>query len=92
MLSIWSKLCVNKCIPLARQHQLLGMVAGRLQDKSSNVRKAAVQLLTALLQGNPFAAKLQTEDLEGSLLEEQRKLDKLEEAEAAIEKPEEENM
>lgn len=80
VLQTWGKLCVNKCIPLARQHQLLGMVTGRLQDKSSNVRKGAVQLLTALLQGNPFAAKLQTEDLQENLLEEQEKLKKLEEA------------
>ena len=80
VLQIWVKLCVNKCIPLARQHQLLGMVSGRLMDKSSNVRKAAIQLLTALLQGNPFAAKLGTEDLQENLLEEQLKLKKLEDA------------
>ena len=58
------------------------MVAGRIQDKSSNVRKAAVQLLTSLLRGNPFAAKLQTEDLQETLLSEEKKLEKLEEVEA----------
>lgn len=53
---------------------MLELAAGRLQDKSSNVRKAAVQLLTTLLQSNPFAAKLGTAELEGKLVEEERKL------------------
>ena len=57
-----------------RQHRVLELAAGRLQDKSSNVRKAAVQLLTTLLQSNPFAAKLETAELEGKLVEEERKL------------------
>ena len=48
------------------------------KDKSSTVRKAAVQLLNSLLQGNPFAAKLQTEDLQEKLAEERQKLAALE--------------
>jgi len=74
VLQIWGKLCKDKCIPLARQHHVLELAAGRLQDKSSNVRKAAVQLLTTLLESNPFAAKLQTEELELKLREEEAKL------------------
>jgi len=74
VLQIWGKLCKDKCIPLARQHHVLELAAGRLQDKSSNVRKAAVQLLTTLLESNPFAAKLQTEELELKLKEEDAKL------------------
>jgi len=74
VLQIWGKLCKDKCIPLARQHHVLELAAGRLQDKSSNVRKAAVQLLTTLLESNPFAAKLQTEELELKLREEDAKL------------------
>lgn len=74
VLQIWGKLCKDKCIPLARQHHVLELAAGRLQDKSSNVRKAAVQLLTTLLESNPFAAKLQTEELELKLREEEGKL------------------
>ena len=31
---------------------------GRLRDKSSNVRKNAVQLLSAFLTSNPFAGKV----------------------------------
>ena len=38
------------------------------------MRKAAVQLLTSLLESNPFAAKLETEDLVKKLEEEEKKL------------------
>ena len=50
------------------------VTASWFQDKSSNVRKAAVQLLTTLLESNPFAAKLGTMDLEIKLKEEELKL------------------
>ena len=74
VLQIWGKLCKEKCIPLSRQHSVLELAVGRLQDKSSNVRKAAVQLLTTLLESNPFAAKLGTMELEIKLKEEETKL------------------
>jgi len=82
VLQIWGKLCKDKCIPLARQHRVLELAAGRLQDKSSNVRKAAVQLLTTLLESNPFAAKLQTMELELKLKEEEAKLKEMDPEEA----------
>jgi len=82
VLQIWGKLCKDKCIPLARQHRVLELAAGRLQDKSSNVRKASVQLLTTLLESNPFAAKLQTMELEIKLREEEAKLKELDPDEA----------
>ena len=74
VLQIWGKLCKEKCIPLSRQHSVLELAVGRLRDKSSNVRKAAVQLLTTLLESNPFAAKLGTMELEIKLKEEETKL------------------
>ena len=40
----------------------------------TQVRKAAVQLLTSLLESNPFAARLETEDLVKKLEEEEKKL------------------
>lgn len=36
----------------------MSLVLGRLQDKSSQVRRYAIQLLTAILRCNPFAAKV----------------------------------
>ena len=38
----------------------MSLVVGRLNDKSSIVRKNALQLVTALLKSNPFAARVRT--------------------------------
>ena len=48
--SIW------QAIPLPRLKVVLELAVGRLRDKSSLVRKNAVQLLTTLLTRNPFDA------------------------------------
>lgn len=45
----------KSAIPKARRLDLIGLVIGRLQDKSSNVRKNAVKLLTLTLDTHPFA-------------------------------------
>ncbi|XP_042876759.1 condensin complex subunit 1-like [Penaeus japonicus] len=74
VLHIWNDLVSEKAVPLRRQQQVLRLTLGRLKDKSSNVRKSAVQLLTAFLKGNPFAAKLPLEELEGQYEEELKKL------------------
>lgn len=58
VLQVWQRLCCQGAIPLARQGTLLNAVAMRLEDKSANVRKQALQLFRASLQGNPFAAKV----------------------------------
>ena len=42
---------------------MLKLVVGRLRDRSSNVRKQAVQLLTILLQCNPYNSSLPVEDI-----------------------------
>ena len=58
--------------------QTLGMnsmlCTGRLEDKSSIVRKAALQLLTALLLYNPFGGELPEGRFEASLTEWKAKL------------------
>ena len=46
-----------------RQYRVLKLVVGRLRDRSSNVRKQAVQLLTLLLQCNPYNSSLPVEDI-----------------------------
>ncbi|XP_076282236.1 CAP-D2 condensin subunit isoform X2 [Lasioglossum baleicum] len=58
VLQVWQRLSSGRAIPLARQRKLLAAITLRLQDKSANVRKQALQLLRALLQSNPYAAKL----------------------------------
>ncbi|XP_059092288.1 condensin complex subunit 1-like isoform X2 [Tigriopus californicus] len=77
VLQIWTKLCSAKAIPLNRQQRLLKLVMGRLHDKSSNVRKQAVQLLTALLQCNPYRASMPVEELKEELEKETSKLRQL---------------
>ena len=59
-----TKICLC-CIPFFhfRQYRLLKLVVGRLRDRSSNVRKHAVQLLTILLQCNPYNSSLPVEDI-----------------------------
>lgn len=58
VLQVWQHLCCEGAIPLARQGRLLATIALRLEDKSANVRKHALQLMRALLQSNPFAGKV----------------------------------
>lgn len=58
VLQTWQRLCCEGAVPLARHGGLLAATALRLQDKSANVRKQALQLLRTLLQSNPFAGKV----------------------------------
>ncbi|CAL1675876.1 unnamed protein product [Lasius platythorax] len=77
VLQMWQRLCVNGAVPLARYGKLLAAVALRLEDKSANVRKQALQLLRTMLQSNPFAAKLTSVELSNSLETEKAKLQEL---------------
>lgn len=61
VLQTWQHLCCEGAVPLARYGNLLAATALRLEDKSANVRRQALQLLRALLQSNPFAGKVRTE-------------------------------
>ncbi|KAL8621609.1 hypothetical protein ACOMHN_036842 [Nucella lapillus] len=74
VLQIWLNIVNEKCLPLPRQEMLVSLVLGRLQDVSSQVRRYAIQLLTAVLKCNPFAAKLSVEELSMSYENEQAKL------------------
>lgn len=77
VLQLWHKLCSHQAIPLTLQHKVLVLTTNRLKDKSSNVRKHAIQLLIALMQGNPYAARLPLEEVESKLKVEQEKLDEM---------------
>ena len=77
VLQAWSSLCNNKTIPLTRQYSLLKLVVGRLQDRASTVRKQAIQLLTALLQFNPFNATLPVEEIKEQYELEKKKLENM---------------
>ena len=47
-----------QAIPISRQPHILELAIGRLQDKSSIVRKSALQLLKTCLIYNPFGAQV----------------------------------
>ena len=49
---------IRQAIPLPRVEPLVSLVTGRLRDKSSSVRKNALQLLTTIIANNPFAAQV----------------------------------
>ena len=57
-LQTWLHLLQAKAVPLPRHKAVLERTMGRLKDRSSLVRKGALQLLTAFLTENPFAAKV----------------------------------
>lgn len=77
VLQVWQRLCCEGAVPLARYGKLLAATALRLEDKSANVRKQALQLLRTMLQSNPFAAKLTRVELSDSLEKEKAKLQEL---------------
>ncbi|XP_055958438.1 condensin complex subunit 1 isoform X2 [Patella vulgata] len=74
VLQIWLNIVNEKCLPLPRQENLVNLILGRLQDKSSSVRKYAIQLMIALMKNNPFASKLPVEELQASYEKEKEKL------------------
>ncbi|XP_035722862.1 condensin complex subunit 1-like [Vespa mandarinia] len=77
VLHVWQNLSCEGAIPLAMQGKLLNGCISRLQDKSANVRKQALQLLRTLLQSNPFAAKLEEIEFSKSVEREKIKLKEL---------------
>ncbi|PVD36929.1 hypothetical protein C0Q70_03922 [Pomacea canaliculata] len=77
VLQIWLTIVNEKSLPLPRQEVLVSLVLGRLQDKSSQVRRYAIQLLTAILRCNPFAAKLSVEELAVNYEKEKAKLEEM---------------
>ncbi|XP_076656625.1 condensin complex subunit 1-like [Halictus rubicundus] len=77
VLQVWQRLSCDGAIPLARQRKLLAATTLRLEDKSASVRKQALQLLRALLQTNPYAAKLNKEEIFQSLEKEEIKYRKM---------------
>ncbi|XP_011062247.1 PREDICTED: condensin complex subunit 1 isoform X2 [Acromyrmex echinatior] len=77
VLQTWQRLCCEGAVPLTRHGKLLAYTALRLEDKSANVRKQALQLLRTLLQSNPFAGKLNCVELSNSFDKEKAKLQEL---------------
>ena len=63
-LSIWFQMKQDDAVPLIWLSPVIKLAAGRLEDKSSLVRKNAIHVMKSYLERNPYAAKLSLEELE----------------------------
>lgn len=75
VLQTWAQLAEERAIPLSHWLLVTELGSGRLEDKSANVRKAALQLLESLLQFNPFSPELSVDTFKPSLDEYSGKLE-----------------
>uniref|UniRef100_A0A1I8MCN6 Condensin complex subunit 1 n=1 Tax=Musca domestica TaxID=7370 RepID=A0A1I8MCN6_MUSDO len=77
VLQIWHHMKEEQAVPLSFQLKVLSEAVERLEDRTSSVRKHAVQLIKAFLERNPFSAKLTLEELQKKHNEEVEKMEKL---------------
>ncbi|XP_012286067.1 condensin complex subunit 1 [Orussus abietinus] len=77
VLQILQNLCCERAIPLNRQKRLIHATTLRLEDKSANVRKQALQFLRAMLQINPLAAVLNQDEFSRKLSVNKEKLSEM---------------
>lgn len=75
VLQTWGELCEEHAVSMGLWNQVSEIAAGRLEDKSAMVRKSALNLLTTLLQYNPFGPQLRTSTFEATLEKYKEKLD-----------------
>ena len=61
VLRVWSTLIENEAVPVSRLGSVAEVSVDRLCDKTAVVRKAAIALMTTLLDYNPFSGDLNTE-------------------------------
>ena len=69
VMQTWILLTQERAVPLTFLPILTDVAVSRLKDKSSIVRKYAVQLTSMLLECNPFSATLQLSECEKKLAE-----------------------
>jgi condensin complex subunit 1 len=69
VLQTWQYLYQQKCVPLNRVSALTAATVDRLRDKAAQPRKGAIQLLTTLLQYNPFGPSLRLAEFNAKLTE-----------------------
>ncbi|CAN1752636.1 Condensin-1 complex subunit CAP-D2 [Linum perenne] len=82
-LQVWAELCEQHSISIGLWNEVAIVATGRLEDKSSMVRKAALSLLIMMLQHNPFGPQLQVGLFEATLEQYRKKLNELEPDESA---------
>ncbi|CAI5959032.1 unnamed protein product [Closterium sp. NIES-65] len=67
VMQAWAWLCGEKAVPLGHWNAVAELAVGRLEDKSSLVRKNALQLLGEMLHQNPFGPSLRVAPFEVTL-------------------------
>ncbi|XP_034997174.2 condensin complex subunit 1 [Zootoca vivipara] len=77
VLQLFTRIVQQKALPLTQFQSVACLAVGRLQDKSVNVVKNAIQLLAAFLSNNPFSCKLSCTDLTELLKKEKQKLQEM---------------
>ena len=67
VLQTWEHLAQNRAIPLGHWQVVTSIATGRLEDKSSLVRKEAMRLMSCLMLHNPFGPALPLDKFVASL-------------------------
>ena len=67
VLQTWQYLAENRAVPLGHWQVVTSIAVGRLEDKSSLVRKEALRLLGCLMLHNPFGPALPADRFDASL-------------------------
>ncbi len=67
VLQTWEQLAQNRSIPLGHWQVVTSIATGRLEDKSSLVRKEAMRLMSCLMLHNPFGPSLPLDKFRASL-------------------------
>lgn len=67
VLQTWAYLAENRAVPLGHWQVVTSIAVGRLEDKSSLVRKEALRLLGCLMLHNPFGPALPVDRFDASL-------------------------
>ncbi|KAF4528362.1 hypothetical protein B566_EDAN006619, partial [Ephemera danica] len=77
-LQIWKTLCEEDAVPTSLLLQVVEKVQPCIVDKSSNVRKDAIKFMKTVLEHNPFAARLEADELKKQLAMTKEHLTKME--------------
>ncbi|CAG9466088.1 unnamed protein product [Pedinophyceae sp. YPF-701] len=77
VMQTWALLADRQAVPISHWNAVAELVVGRLEDKSSLVRKAALGTLMTMLLMNPFGKTLPLSSLESSLADFKAQLERV---------------
>jgi hypothetical protein len=68
VLKVWCSLVEANIVEVSRYNTVVDIALDRMMDKTAAVRKASIQLLTMLLDSNPFSSTLDVEYFKAALV------------------------